>query len=70
MDDGAYHVFPGGDIQAALEAAARDTECKHVKVHAGTYQPRRYGQAMIWFNQRHDGIMLEAVGKVMVKVVP
>ncbi len=37
---GAYHVFTGGHIQNALEAAARDPVNKTVYVHAGTY-PRR-----------------------------
>ena len=62
---GAYHVYPGGRIQDALEAAARDPVNKTVCVHAGTYRPGARGQAMIWFNARHDGITLEAVGDVM-----
>jgi hypothetical protein len=35
-----------------------------VYVHAGTYRPDRKGQALIWFNARHDGITLQAVGDV------
>ena len=62
---GAYHVYPGGRIQDALEAAARDPVNKTIQVHAGTYRPNARGQAMIWFNQRHDGITLEAVGDVV-----
>jgi len=62
---GAYHVYPGGRIQDALEAAARDPVNKTILVHAGTYRPSARGQAMIWFNQRHDGITLEAVGDVL-----
>jgi hypothetical protein len=61
---GAYHVRPGGRIQDALEAAARDPVNKAVYVHAGTYRPPASGQALIWFNARHDGITLEAVGDV------
>ena len=61
----AYHVQPGGSIQAALEAAAKDPANKTVYVHAGTYRPAAHGQALIWFNQRHDGITLEAVGEVV-----
>src|SRR5688572_24807935 len=61
----AYRVRPGGSIQAALEAAARDRANKTVYVHAGTYRPRVKGQALIWFNERHDGITLEAVGEVI-----
>jgi hypothetical protein len=33
-------------------------------VHAGTYRPAAKAQALIWFNARHDGITLEAVGDV------
>jgi hypothetical protein len=33
--------------------------------HAGTYRPSARGQALIWFNARHDGITLEAVGDVI-----
>src|SRR4051812_42321925 len=61
----AYRVQPGGSIQAALEAAAKDPANKIVYVHAGTYRPPARGQALIWFNARHDGITLEAVGEVV-----
>ena len=61
----AYRVQPGGSIQAALEAAAKDPANKIVYVHAGTYRPAAHGQALIWFNRRHDGIRLEAVGEVV-----
>ena len=60
-----YHVRPNGRIQDALEAAARDPVNKTVYVHAGTYRPAAKGQALIWFNARHDGITLEAVGDVV-----
>jgi hypothetical protein len=59
-----YHVYPNGRIQEALEAAAKDPAKKAVFVHAGTYRPAAHGQAMIWFNARHEGITLEAVGDV------
>lgn len=62
--DGAYHVRPGMDIQDAIETAARDAEHNTVKVHAGTYRPRVAGQAMIWFNAAHDGVVVQAVGDV------
>ena len=62
-DDTSYLVYPGREIQPALEAAAADPARKIVKVHAGTYRPQRPGQAMIWFNARHDGITLEAAGE-------
>jgi hypothetical protein len=61
----AYHVHPKGRIQDALEAAARDPVNKTVYVHAGTYRPSAKGQALIWFNARHDGITLQAVGDVI-----
>ena len=60
-----YHVRPGDDIQEVLESAAKDSERKRIIVHAGTYRPGQRGQAMIWFNARHDGITLEAEGEVV-----
>jgi hypothetical protein len=61
---GVYHVFPNGRIQDALEAAARDPANKTIHVHAGTYRPPAKGQALVWFNARHDGITVEAIGDV------
>jgi hypothetical protein len=63
--DGVYHVYPGQEIQSALDAAAGDDAHQTVRVHAGSYRPSSPGQAMIWFNARHDGITLEAVGDVL-----
>jgi hypothetical protein len=60
----SYQVYPGARIQDALEAAANDPINKTVLVHAGTYRPAAKGQALIWFNARHDGITLEAAGDV------
>ncbi len=60
----SYHVYPPGSIQEALEAAARDRANRTIYVHAGTYRPAAKAQALIWFNERHDGITLEAVGDV------
>jgi hypothetical protein len=59
-----FHVYPGGSIQRALDAAAGDAR-KRVVVHAGTYRPAAPAQALIWFNARHDGITLEAAGDVL-----
>jgi hypothetical protein len=59
-----FHVYPGGSIQHALDAAAGDAR-KSVVVHAGTYAPQAPGQALVWFNARHDGIRLEAAGDVL-----
>jgi hypothetical protein len=61
---GTWHVHPGASIQEALEAAAADPGHKRVLVHAGTYRPTARGQALVWFNRRHDGITLEAAGDV------
>ena len=44
---------------------ANDPVNKTVYVHAGTYRPAAHGQALIWFNRRHDGITLEAIGEVV-----
>jgi Right handed beta helix region len=60
-----FHVHPGGSIQHALDAAARDAARKAVFVHAGTYRPSAPGQALVWFNARHDGLTVEAVGDVI-----
>lgn len=58
-------IFPGGDIQAALEAVARRPGKGTIRVHAGTYRPAVPGQAFVFFNARHDGVTLEAVGDVV-----
>lgn len=62
--DGAYQVHPGDEIQEALRLAAANPTGKVVRVHAGEYRPSSKRQAMIWFNRAHDGIRLEAVGRV------
>jgi parallel beta helix pectate lyase-like protein len=62
---GGRHVYPKDSIQDALEAAAKDTTDKAVYVHAGTYRPAAKGQALIWLNERHDGLTIEAVGDVI-----
>jgi len=62
-EDG-YHVFPGDNIQEALQQAAENRTNKVIKVHAGEYRPNSKRQALIWFNKMHDAIRLEAVGPV------
>ncbi len=64
LKEDGYHVYPGDNIQDALELAARNTTNKTVKVHEGVYRPAAECQALIWFNHSHDGIRLEAVGDV------
>src|SRR5438034_10579816 len=59
-----YHVFPGDNIQDALQQAAENKTNKVVKVHAGEYRPDSRRQALIWFNKKHDGIRFEAEGSV------
>lgn len=59
-----FHVYPGDNIQDALDLAARNSSNKVVKVHAGEYRPSVKRQALIWFNHAHDNIRLEAVGPV------
>jgi hypothetical protein len=61
----AYQVGPGESIQEALDAAAGDPVNKTVTVRAGTYRPAAPGQALVWFNARHDGVTLEAAGEVV-----
>ena len=64
LSQDGYHVFPGDNIQDALQQAAGSKTNKVVKVHAGEYRPNSKRQALIWFNKTHDGIRLEAVGPV------
>ncbi len=65
IQDGAFHVRPPAEIQGALDLAAQHPMLKRVVVHAGTYRPRRKGQALICLNHRHDGLTIEAWGKVV-----
>lgn len=58
-------VRPGEDIQEALEAAAAIPNKAIVRVHPGVYRPARPGQALVYFNARHDGVILEGVGEVV-----
>ncbi len=59
-----YHVYPGDEIQEALNLAGANKTNKTVRVHAGEYRPESRRQAMIWFNRRHDGVKLLAEGMV------
>jgi hypothetical protein len=59
-----YHVYPGDEIQKALDLAASNKTNKTVRVHAGQYRPENKRQALIWFNRRHDGVKLRAEGAV------
>jgi hypothetical protein len=65
IQEGAFHVRPPADIQGAIELAAQHPTTKRVIVHAGTYRPSRRGQALIWLNHRHDGLVIEARGNVI-----
>jgi hypothetical protein len=63
--NGVFHVHPGEEIQAVLDAAALSSPGATVRIHAGTYRPARFAQAFVRFNRQHDGITLEAVGEVV-----
>jgi hypothetical protein len=63
LKDGAYQVFPGDDIQSAVDLAARDPSIKRVLVHPGVYAPKHPSQALVFLNRTHDGIRLEGVGR-------
>src|SRR5947207_14383159 len=62
-----YHVFPGDNIQDALQEAARNRTNKIVKGHAGEYRPNSKRQALIWFNRMHGGSRLEGAGEVTLR---
>src|SRR5688572_29708375 len=64
LSSDGYHVHPGDNIQDAIQQAAANPTNKIVKVHAGEYRPHTKRQAMIWFNKRHEGVLLEAIGAV------
>ena len=61
----AVHVRPGESIQAALDEVADDPALNRVVVEAGTYRPSSPRQSLVWFNAKHDGITLQANGKVV-----
>lgn len=61
LQDGAYQVFPGDDLQSAVDQAAANPTIKTVRVHPGVYAPRRRSQSLIYLNRRHDGIHLEGI---------
>lgn len=62
--DGALHVYEGESIQQALDIVAKSKDTKRVVVHSGVYAPSVPAQAFIYFNAKHDGIILEADGEV------
>jgi hypothetical protein len=59
-----YHVYPGDEIQEALDLAGSNKTNKTVRVHAGQYRPESKRQALIWFNRHHDGVKVVAEGAV------
>ena len=56
----AYRVQPGGSIQAALERGREGPRQQDRLRPRRHLSPAAHGQALIWFNARHDGITLEA----------
>jgi hypothetical protein len=63
-EPGVIDVHPGDDVQAALEEAAKRPVKPVVRLHPGTYRPSAHDEALIHFNARHDGVVLEGVGDV------
>lgn len=63
LRDGAYQVYPGDDLQEAVDLAGANPECKVVRVHDGVYAPSHPGQALVSLNRAHDGVHLEGVGR-------
>lgn len=64
LTEHGFQVFPGDNIQDALQLAAANPTNKVVRVHSGEYRPKQKGQALIFFNHRHEGIHLKADGVV------
>lgn len=64
IEEGVLHVFPGQQIQAGLDVAAKSDDVGIVRVHAGVYRPKQRGQAFLRFNNQHSGLILEAEGDV------
>jgi hypothetical protein len=64
-EHGVFHVFPGENIQRAIDAAAGSSSSKVVRVHAGTYYPEQTSFALLHLTADHDGIVLEADGEVV-----
>lgn len=63
LKDGAHHVFPGDDLQTAVDLAADHVSVKIVRIHEGTYAPAHKGQALLFLNRRHDGVRVEGIGR-------
>lgn len=62
-------VFEGDNLQEALDEASLGGPGSIVRVHDGTYGPRKPAQAFLQFNARHDGVTMEAVGDVVLTAV-
>ncbi len=65
LQDEVIQVHPGESIQAALDRAANSPSVKRVEVYPGEYRPESPRTALLWFNRKHDGIHLKALGKVV-----
>ncbi|MCA9061970.1 MAG: right-handed parallel beta-helix repeat-containing protein [Planctomycetaceae bacterium] len=68
--EGPFHVYPGDDIQRALDKAAAATGNRTVIVHEGTYGPRLRGFAFLSLTAPHDGVQLIADGDVTLSARP
>ncbi len=67
---GPFHVYPKGDIQAALDLAARAENKKEVIVHEGSYHPATTGFSFLSLTAKHDGVVLRADGNVTLSAKP
>lgn len=67
---GPFHVYPGDEIQAALDLAANTDDKKEVIVHEGSYHPVTPGFSFLSLTAKHDGIVLRADGNVTLSAKP
>ena len=68
--NGPFHVYPGDDIQQALDQAAIATDDRRVIIHEGTYGPRVRGFAFVSLTAPHEGIHVVADGDVTLTARP
>jgi hypothetical protein len=67
---GPFHVYPGEDIQQAIDQAAAAIEDRRVIIHEGLYGPRVRGFSFISLTAPHEGIQVVADGNVTLTARP
>ena len=67
---GPFHVYPGDDIQAALDQAAQASGDRRVIIHEGLYGPTVRGFAFVSLTAPHEGIHVVADGDVTLTARP